>query len=234
MINVDKQAGPGRAASRESPGERFQRIYKEMRQRICLLSYPPGTRLNEGKLAQDFHVSRTPVRNVLQRLNYEGLVETRNGIGTIVTHLDLKAFKDIYELRMQIAEAMGSLSPVMPSPDVVQSLRQLYSRVSILKQRAPDSTEYARCSHELHDLLLNYTSNQSLREIKDLLYYKAARIWLTFLPNLHWREEVAIQGNEIADILRATDVKDIRGVGNTRRQYLYLTLARVSRYMVNV
>lgn len=44
--------------------------------------------LHEGKLAQEFGVSRTPVRQVLQRLSFEGLLETRSGVGTIPRPLD--------------------------------------------------------------------------------------------------------------------------------------------------
>ena len=56
------------ARRRESQTERFDRIYREIRQRICLLECQPGTLLNEGLLAEEFGVSRTPVRNVLLRL----------------------------------------------------------------------------------------------------------------------------------------------------------------------
>ena len=43
-------------------------IYLEMRRRICLLDYQPGTRLNERELAAEFGISRTPMRDVLQKL----------------------------------------------------------------------------------------------------------------------------------------------------------------------
>ena len=44
--------------------------------------------LHEGKLAQEFGVSRTPIRQVLQRLAFEGLLETRSGVGTIASPLE--------------------------------------------------------------------------------------------------------------------------------------------------
>jgi len=44
--------------------------------------------LHEGVLATEFGVSRTPIRQVLQKLAYERLVETRSGVGTIVSPLD--------------------------------------------------------------------------------------------------------------------------------------------------
>jgi DNA-binding GntR family transcriptional regulator len=90
---------PVTKAAKESSTDRFQRIYRQIRERICLLHYPPGTVLNETALATEFGVSRTPLRRVLQQLNHEGLVEIKNGVGTIVTDINMKTFKDIYDLR---------------------------------------------------------------------------------------------------------------------------------------
>ena len=67
---------------------RFEAIHAEIRERICLLHYPPGHTLRRAELAREFGISRTPIRRVLQRLEYEGLVESRHGIGTIVTLID--------------------------------------------------------------------------------------------------------------------------------------------------
>ncbi|MBV9219252.1 MAG: GntR family transcriptional regulator, partial [Methylobacteriaceae bacterium] len=53
--------------------ERFERLYRTLRDRICLFDYPPGGRLSEEELAKEFSISRTPVRRVLGRLEAEGL-----------------------------------------------------------------------------------------------------------------------------------------------------------------
>ncbi len=218
----------------ENQAERFDRIYKEIRERICLLDYQPGTLLNEGLLAEEFAVSRTPVRNVLLRLNYEGLVETRNGVGTIVTDLDFKMFKDIYELRMRLAEMAGDLSPLEPCTRVVEALDDLRCRTERLRETSLDQRGYANICNELHELLLEQIGNQALRETTDLLYYRAARIWLTFLHKLDWAEEVGNLQHEIAEIQRALKIGDMHGVGNARRQFLYLTLTRISYYLTDV
>ncbi len=219
---------------RENQVERFDRIYKEIRERICLLDYQPGTVLNEGLLAEEFEVSRTPVRNVLLRLNYEGLVETRNGVGTIVTDLDFIMFKDIYELRMRLAEMAGDLSPLEPASRVIDALNDLRGRTQQLREKALDQRGYANICNELHELLLCLIGNHALRETTDLLYYRAARIWLTFLHKLDWKEEVGNLQHEISEIQRALKIGDMHGVGNARRQFLYLTLTRISRHLVDV
>jgi|TARA_B100002003_G_scaffold15476_1_gene12882 DNA-binding GntR family transcriptional regulator len=219
---------------RENQSERFNRIYKAIRERICLLDYHPGTLLNEGLLAEEFGVSRTPVRNVLQRLGHEGLVETRNGIGTIVTDLDLKAFKEVYELRMRLSEMTGDLSPIAPTTEILKDIKTLQDRVEILKDGPVDQRAYALLCNDLHELLLGLIGNQALRDMTDFLYYRAARIWFTFLHNLDWNEAVGILGHEISEIQRALEVGDMHGVGNARRQYLYMTLKGIGRYFVNV
>ncbi len=219
---------------RETQTERFNRIYTTIRERISLLEYGPGTVLNEGLLAQEFGVSRTPVRSVLQRLNYEGLVTTRNGIGTIVTEVDVKTFKDIYALRMRLAEDMGVLSPVSPKPEVLKELRNLQVRAQELGEATPDYTAYVKLCNDLHKQLLELSGNSVLREITDLLYYRAARVWLAFLPNTDWKEALQVLEGEIADTIRALELDDMQGVGNVRRQYLYMTLKTISRYLVGV
>ncbi len=219
---------------RESQADRFERIYKAIRERICLLEYSPGTLLNEGHLAEEFEVSRSPVRNVIQRLNYEGLLETRNGVGTIVTDIDIKTFKDIYELRMSLAEMISDMSPVEPTPEIIESLINLRNRVKVLQSGPKDFHAHARLCNELHELILGLIGNDALREMTDLLYYRTARTWLTYMHNLDWYEETDIMRRETSDILLALEIGDMRGAGNARRQFLYMTLSRISRYLIEV
>ncbi|PWK61988.1 GntR family transcriptional regulator [Roseicyclus mahoneyensis] len=67
---------------------RLDDIAQALRLRICLMDAANTHILYENSLAEEFGVSRTPVRQVLQRLAYEHQVETRTGIGTVVPPLD--------------------------------------------------------------------------------------------------------------------------------------------------
>jgi DNA-binding GntR family transcriptional regulator len=233
-MTAETKVAPAQEPRRETQSERFNRIYRTIRERISLLEYAPGTVLNEGLLAQEFGVSRTPVRSVLQRLNYEGLVTTRNGVGTIVTEVDVKTFKDIYALRMRLAEDMGVLSSVSPKPEVLKELRSLQVRAQELGKASPDFKAYAKLCNDLHEQLLELSGNLVLREITDLLYYRAARVWLAFLPNVNWKEALQTLEKEITDTIRALELDDMQGVGNVRRQYLFMLLKTISRYLVGV
>lgn len=62
-------------------------VLHALRRQICLAPPDEELRLHENALAAEFEMSRTPIRQVLQRLAYEHLVETRSGVGTIATPL---------------------------------------------------------------------------------------------------------------------------------------------------
>ncbi len=213
----------------ENTEQRHMRIYKAIRERISLLQYEPGTVLSETELANEFSVSRSPIRRVLQRLHYDGLVEVRNGIGTIVKDIDLKTLKEIYDLRMHLAELMGELSPVEFTDEQLAQLEKLLLETRELRE-AYDYEAYARLCNRLEEVILTMIGSTPLREITDTLYYRVSRIWFTFLPNLNWKEMVSFQEKELSSMIEAVKRNDIKGVGQIRRIHLHGVLCYLSDY----
>jgi DNA-binding GntR family transcriptional regulator len=195
-----------------------------------LLDYTPGSALSEVDLAREFKVSRTPLRRVLQRLDYEGLVRIRNGIGTMVTDINLKVLKDTYDLRIRHALMVGELSSVPTSSADIRALDALIERMHTLKSKR-DFKEYARNANAFHEIFLRLIGNQPLREITDLLYYRVARIWLTFLPNVDWPEEIRQMTAEFSDTRDAMLRADFLGIGRIRADHLRGILSRMSKYI---
>ncbi len=216
--------------ARESSAARFDRIYRTIRERISLLIYPPGSLLNETELAAEFGVSRTPLRSVLQRLNQEGLVVVTNGVGTRVTDIDMKTFKDIYDLRMILSENMGTLSPNRITAAHIHEIEQLTVRAEALYEDKNVET-YARVCNDLEELILGLIGSAPLREMTDILYYRVARIWLTFLPNMDWNEEITALVNELNELGDALRQDDIIAFGQVRKHGLRTILQRISGYI---
>lgn len=69
-------------------------IEKAIRQAVFRLDLKPGQALHENDLAAAFGVSRTPVREALQTLHRDGLVERKPSRGTFVSHIDRKTIQD--------------------------------------------------------------------------------------------------------------------------------------------
>lgn len=215
----------------ETGPARFDRIFNELRDRICLLAYPPGTVLSEVALAREFGISRTPIRRVFHKLEFMGLVQIKNGVGTIVTDIDLKTLKETYDLRKRLAELMGELSPVEITPDHLVRIDRLIADVRELQPKRGDYDALARIINRLQGLLSDMTGNGPLREIIELLYYRVARIWFTFLPQLGWDEAIGNQINELREIRTAMANNDIRSVGQYRSIDLQRMLTSLSRIL---
>ncbi len=213
--------------------ERFERIYRTIRDRICLLEYEPGARLAEEELAREFGVSRTPIRRVLSRLETEGLLESRHGVGTFVTDVDIDSLAQVFQLRMELAELIGKLDPLPRSSVDLERVRSIVTRCDEL-MTAPDPKAYARINMDFFQELAAMTGNQPLREISDRLYYLTTRIWLKSVPNLNLRDEIIVFRREVADILAAMEVGDLEAVGFIRRSHISMSVKRMSRFRSTV
>lgn len=74
-------------------------VLTHLRRAIINGKLPPGERLVETDLAEQFHVSRATIRQALLQLSYEGLVEARPRRGTVVTRMSSQAARDVCTVR---------------------------------------------------------------------------------------------------------------------------------------
>jgi DNA-binding GntR family transcriptional regulator len=228
---VEDRPAPGARAPRPTSlaRERFERIYRTLRDRICLLEYPPGTRLSEEELAEEFSLSRTPVRRVLGRLESEGLIEARHGVGNIVTDVDIDELEQVYDLRLELAVLAGRLSPIPRTPADLDRIRSLIARFDALPEDA-DHKDFARLNMEFFAEIGRMIGNQPLREISERLYFQTSRIILKLMPQLNLQEEFAAFRREMQDILAAMEIGDLASVGHIRRSHISMSFRRMMHY----
>lgn len=211
--------------------QRVDGIYAELRERICLLRYPPGTRLSEIALAEEFGVSRTPIRRVLQRLEFEHLAERSQGSYTTVTSFDLDSLMDVYILRMVLLENMDRFSSRSLSANGMERLKALLERADNL-MRTQDVKELGRIHLAFQEELAGCIGNSRVRELSMQLYNQIARIWLYRIPQMDWQEEVSIFCSEIRHVIEAMQAQDIHTVGLIRRNSIAMNLYRLRRLPV--
>jgi DNA-binding GntR family transcriptional regulator len=171
----------GRATHMATPGISFTTIYTELRERIALLNYPPGTVLSENTLAEEFGVSRTPIRRVLHRLEFDGLVSAQHGVGTIVTSIDMMYLKQVYALRLKLIDLIAELSNAQVSEGDLIVLEELLGRIPELRtEKKP--RELGRAHLHYNEELTRAIGNRPLREITDRYFYQTSSMFLQVLP----------------------------------------------------
>lgn len=220
--------------ARKLPGggarQRLTLIHDTVRERIALLLYPPGTQLDIDALAAEFGVSRTPIRSALQRLEYEGLLVTRHGVGTRVAEIDFGHVQETAAFRMRLAELIGELSPCAPTPQGVAALRAARDACAALLSRV-DVQGFGRVDLQVHACVCDLIGHPQLRQVYDALYYRTARIWTHLLPSLCWEEEVTVFLADIDLLLQAMERGDVRGVGFVTRNALAAMLYRLAGHL---
>lgn len=83
-----------------------RQLYEILRRRIVDNTLRPNERISEAALAQEFDVSRTPLRAALQQLAAEGLVSVRPQVGTLVAKLNLAKLNEAVLIRSALERAV--------------------------------------------------------------------------------------------------------------------------------
>ena len=216
------------AAADLSAKDRFEWIHGQIRDRICLLDYAPGTRLSEVALAEEFGISRTPLRRVLGRLEDEGLLQSVHGAGTFVTEVSLEELEQTFQLRMELAGLLGQLSPKQDLDEIIGTFHRLADR-SLDGLQDQDPRAFAQLLTDFFRTTLLLTDNQPLRDTAERLYYRTARFWLqsVFASRLDLAAEMEIFHRELKDVIGALQIGDLHAAALMQRAHISMSFVRM-------
>ena len=132
MTLDEAPAGPAGATSAKVPTRRtIERMSatdaaaREIRALILTGELPAGSLIHQGELAEQLGLSRTPLREALQRLQAEGLIRIDNHRGAVVTRPTHDDVSQIYELQMLLEAAAARWAALARTPDDLASVREV-------------------------------------------------------------------------------------------------------------
>jgi DNA-binding GntR family transcriptional regulator len=138
------------------------RLLDELRARIIRGDYPPGTRLRERELAEEFRVSRIPLREALPQLEAEGFIVTLPRRGAVVTQLSLRDVQELFEVRLDVEvlatrKAAQRVAAGASADTVRAAMAQTEAAVS-----EGDPLTIAEASGRLHEAIVALAGNSLL------------------------------------------------------------------------
>ena len=155
-------------------GERISRAYEQLFKMIVYGRLPPGARIAEGPLAEMLGVSRTPVRESLQRLRQEGLlVEVGGGSGLrgrlAVAPLERERMEELYALAAAIeALAVRGLSKFETAhrEELARRLEKIERAFHAeARRRAPEYDRLFELHHAFHQALVEASAGPETRAV---------------------------------------------------------------------
>lgn len=133
--------------------------------------YKPGNRLVESELAEQFGVSRTPVREALQRLETQAML-TRDGRSLIVASLDHNQLAELYAVRSELEGLAARLAARHATEEEVHVLRSMVEDDRALV--GGDPRALARANKRFHKLIHLASHNRFLVQQLDLVHRSMA------------------------------------------------------------
>ncbi len=132
--------------------------YKLILNAIDTGTYKPGDRLVESELAERFKVSRTPIREALQRLETQNML-ARDGRSLIVASLDHTQLAELYEVRAELEGLAAQLAAQHATPEEV---RVLYDMIATDRKISDDPARLSRANRRFHNQIHLASRNRYL------------------------------------------------------------------------
>lgn len=103
-------------------------LVERIQRKILTGEYRPGQRLKQVALAEEFEVSRTPIRHALSLLEARGLLDGAQGNSPVVRGLTAKHARDMYRVRAEVEGLAAELAAEWITDAQLVELRQLHER----------------------------------------------------------------------------------------------------------
>ncbi len=197
-----------------------QLVVDALRERILGGLIPPDERLVEGKLSEEFGVSRMPVREALRHLAAEGLVTIEPRRGASVTSFSPTQMRELVEVRATLEGLNSKLAAKRHDPQQIAELERILEEGTRLAD-SDDQANTTRLNQLFHEALSNIAANSVLQDIMRSLRDRTA---LLFAPinrkrgKENWEEHAAIlraviKGDaELAGLLATRHVYNAAGM----------------------
>jgi GntR family transcriptional regulator, rspAB operon transcriptional repressor len=180
-------------------------VYENLKRKIISNSLKSGEPLNEGDLSRELKTSKTPVREALQQLERDGLVENIPGKGCFVSKISFQDIKELFEIREILECEVIKRGALKGDREKIEKVRREFESLESNGTKSP-KTQF-KAGDRIHFYLFETLGNSRLNEIYRRLQDHVDRMRIHFFNEA--REERSEQSYrehiEILDALVARD-----------------------------
>ena len=181
-------------------------VYRGLRADIIRGAIPPGRRMTEEGLATQFGVSRTPVREAVQRLETEGLLERTPYYGITVRQMAPKEIEDVYIVRSDLEGLAARLAARTMSDQEQTKLNVLHDKLD-QAVASGDVDLLASLNYQFHGAILKATGNDALEAIMHDIHVRLARLQRSTLGYPGRAERALAEHRALLDALLDRDAE---------------------------
>lgn len=201
----------------------WDKTYAILKEQILRREFQPNEKLSINELAEQLGVSRTPIRDALNRLEMDGLVKTVSKVGTFVNAIDENMILDIMDTRLMLECWVIGKLPQLPKAQIgnaLQRMEQILNRTAEdIRLEEFDSTRHADRNLEFHIEFIKLGNNLKNIEIyQALMNYRFLAV-KSALISKDMVETALSQHYNIVEAVRAGDPELLREVIQVHMRY---------------
>lgn len=201
-------------------------VHETLRELIFSGELAPGTPLSVPALASKLNVSRTPVREAVQQLIYEGIaVHTRNA-GAKVDSLDAESLRAVFEVREVLDGLAAFNATANATHETVSQLNKMVQVQRELLESPPDQRRDSKLDLEFHTLIRETACNHPLSEALHRLDGQS-HLYRSDMWSLELNRRIAV--TEHARIVAAIESGDALGARTAASAHVSGLLVRTTR-----
>ncbi len=200
------------------------RVYKTLHAMAANFEFMPDARINESQLSQKLGASRTPLREALNRLVAEGLLNFKNGQGFFCRALSPKKILDLYEARVAIETEIVRLACERAGDDDISKLKSYLDQTEPTYNLEQDPLRLLEMDEAYHLRIAAMAQNNELVRLLKNINDRVRYIRLIDLKGL--RDKNPISTNDVAQlsahriILQALEKGETREAVDTMRSHI--------------
>jgi DNA-binding GntR family transcriptional regulator len=154
------------------------KVAAELRRRIIDGLYEPGHRLTEDRLANDFGVSRNPVREAIRVLEAEGFLLTHARRGTVVASMSTKDVQDFFDVRLSLEVLAARLAAERAGQAGAGALDRLMAKARTTRRMA----DLAALNTQFHASICDLADNALLTATMESLHGRLQWVYRRSVP----------------------------------------------------
>lgn len=201
--------------------------YTTLFNRIIKGVYSANTRLKEDELADEFKISRTPIREILRLLQQDGLIEILPNRGARVYGFTVDDLEDIYEIR-RVLEVLA-LDFAAPSMRI-NGLVELRESIEAMKD-IDDAKKHAALDAKLHEYIIESSRRRRLINMLNQLFHLMQTFRELGFRDVQVQKSTYVEHLELIDALSVRDIplaKEVlaRHITNSKNRILQKVVQR--------
>lgn len=179
-----------------------ERAYDEIRRMIIRLDLAPGDVVKEANLQATLDMSRTPIREALQRLARDHFVTVIPRRGMFVSAIEFDELAMLYETRAIMEPYAARLATKRGTAADWDEMAEILAETELPGKRPEELLELDR---QCHEIIWRASGNRFLTNTLDTLYAQSDRLWHMYLVDVHDMGHAVDEHAAIHDALESGD-----------------------------